>query len=179
HFLERMGVTVFDPWEKPEVRGMHEYGREGEGTTDLRKGWTYERGEAGAKKRAQIAAAVWPALHNDPRLVDTRGFIVCYRPANGSSVGTPHEIILARQQHKPVLFVSPYVEYPALGKLRERLAGDVVALELLEELVRDVPIKENTNGSPSLWYMPLVGGEHFFDGFGFAQHMNEFGWTEI
>ena len=33
-FLRRLGVIVFDPWEKPEVRAMHEYGREGEGTTD-------------------------------------------------------------------------------------------------------------------------------------------------
>jgi hypothetical protein len=27
-FLQKMGVTVFDPWFKPDVRGLHEYGRE-------------------------------------------------------------------------------------------------------------------------------------------------------
>ena len=27
-FLQGLGVTVFDPWFKPEVRGLHEYGRE-------------------------------------------------------------------------------------------------------------------------------------------------------
>jgi hypothetical protein len=42
-----------------------------------------------------------------------------------------------------------------------------------------VPIKENPNASPSLWYMPLVGGEHFFDGFGFEEFRAEFGWPEI
>ena len=31
----------------------------------------------------------------------------------------------------------------------------------------EFPIKENENGVPSLWYMPLVGTESFFDGFGF------------
>ena len=29
---------------------------------------------------------------------------------------------------------------------------------------------------PSLWYMPLVGGEHFFDGFGFAAYRRKFRW---
>ncbi len=43
-FLRELGVTVFDPWEKPEIRGMHEYGREGQGTTNIRQGWTYEGG---------------------------------------------------------------------------------------------------------------------------------------
>ena len=27
-FLQTMGTTVFDPWFKPDVRGLHEYGRE-------------------------------------------------------------------------------------------------------------------------------------------------------
>jgi len=176
--LERMGVTVFDPWEKPEVRGMHEYGREGEGTTDLRREWTYEPGEAGAKKRAGIAEEFWPALHVDLRMVDTSDFVICYCPTNIYSVGTPHEIILARQQRKPVLFVSPYVEHESLAKLRAHLAGDAAGLALLDDLVRDAPIKENVNASPSLWYMPLVGAEHFFDGFGFAEARGEFAWTD-
>jgi hypothetical protein len=39
---------------------------------------------------------------------------------------------------------------------------------MLKDLEVQIPIKENPDGSPSLWYMPLIGGEHFFDGFGFA-----------
>src|SRR5262249_43165475 len=43
-------------------------------------------------------------------------------------------------------------------------------LGLLEKLKGEVPIKTNVNGAPSLWYLPLIGAEHFFDGFGFAQY---------
>ena len=111
-FLRRLGVIVFDPWEKPEVRAMHEYGREGEGTTDVRAGWTYRGGEEGAAARAHVAESFWPALHIDLRMVDTSDFIICYCPTNVYSVGTPHEVILANEQRKPVLFVSPYVDFP-------------------------------------------------------------------
>jgi hypothetical protein len=178
-FLRKLGVTVFDPWEKPEVRGMHDFGREGEGTTDVRVGWTYEQGNDGAAKRAKISESFWPALHLDLRMVDTSDFIVCYCPTNVYSVGTPHEIILARQQRKPVLFVSPYVAFPALQQLRDHLANDETGKKLLGTLEAQVPIKENLNASPSLWYMPLVGGEHFFDGFGFDKYREQFGWTDI
>ena len=41
-----------------------------------------------------------------------------------------------------------------------------------------MPIKSNPDGSPSQWYMPLVGGEHFFDGFGFYLYRDKFGWPE-
>jgi hypothetical protein len=177
-FLHELGVTVFDPWEKPEVRDLHDYGREGEGTTNVRTGWTYEQGETGAASRARVAESFWPALHIDLRMVDTSDFIICYCPTNIYSVGTPHEIILARQQRKPVLFVSPYVSFPALKSLSEHLANDQVGKKLLEELQAQVPIKENDNASPSLWYMPLVGGEHFFDGFGFKKYRDQFGWAE-
>ena len=178
-FLRRLGVTVFDPWEKPDVRGMHEYGKEGEGTTNQRKGWTYERGEAGADARAKIAESFWPALHIDLRMVDTSDFIVCYCPTNVYSVGTPHEIIVARDQRKPVLFVSPHVEFPTLAELQAHLAKDPKGKRLLKQLAAEVPIIENRNASPSLWYMPLVGGEHFFDGFGFADYTAEFRWGKI
>jgi hypothetical protein len=178
-FLRRLGVIVFDPWEKPEVRSMHDYGREGEGTTDARAAWTYKTGEEGAAARAQVAESFWGALHIDLRMVDTSDFVICYCPTNVYSVGTPHEIILARDQRKPVLFVSPYVSFPALSRLREHLAKNAAGTALLEDLVAQVPIKENKNASPSLWYMPLVGGEHFFDGFGFSLYRERFGWTEI
>jgi hypothetical protein len=112
-------------------------------------------------------------------MVDTSDFIVCYCPTNVYSVGTPHEIILAREQRKPVLFVSPYVEFPTYHELAAHLAKDPKGKGLLEQLKAEVPIIENLNASPSLWYMPLVGGEHFFDGFGFASYAAEFRWGRI
>jgi hypothetical protein len=49
---------------------------------------------------------------------------------------------------------------------------------LLRRLECEIPIKENPRGIPSLWYIPLVGGENFFDGFGFARYRKRFGWKE-
>ncbi|MFT3785295.1 MAG: hypothetical protein QM770_03905 [Tepidisphaeraceae bacterium] len=180
-FLREFGVTTFDPWFKPEVRGLHEYGREDEKTTGAREHWSYAEGEEGAKKRSQCAQMFWPALHIDLRMVDTSDFVIAYCPTNIYSVGTPHEIILARQQRKPVLFVSTPVSFPTLDLLREHLKGkeDTLALEMLKKLEAEVPIKPNPHGVPSLWYMPLIGSEHFFDGFGFAPYRKLFGWAEI
>lgn len=175
-FLRHFGVTVFDPWEKPAVRGLQEYGVEGEATTSARTLWTYDRTRKGAKRRAAVAESFWPALHIDLRMVDTSDFLIAYCPTNIYSVGTPHEIILARQQLKPVLFVSPYVQFDTYHQLRRHLKGDKKGTELLEKLATQVPIKENLNASPSLWYMPLIGGERFFDGFGFAPYCKRFGW---
>ncbi len=31
------------------------------------------------------------------------------------------------------------------------------------------PTDKNPAGTPSLWYLPLIGSESFFDGFGFRQ----------
>ncbi|OGP59814.1 MAG: hypothetical protein A2162_01475 [Deltaproteobacteria bacterium RBG_13_52_11b] len=177
-FLRGFGGTGFDPWNKPAVRGMHEYGREGEQTTDARQAWTYKRGRKGAQTRAEIAASFWPALHIDLRMVDTSDFVIAYCPTNVYSVGTPHEILLARQERKPVLFISPYVHIPALEKLRGHLAEDAEGLALLKCLEAQDPIKENLNASPSLWYMPLVGAQHFFDGFGFEPYRSHFRWSK-
>ncbi len=101
-----------------------------------------------------------------------------YCPTNVYSVGTPHEIVLCRQQRKPVLFVSPQVTFSSLEKLRFHLhqGKDMEGMRLLEELVTEVPIKANPEGVPSLWYMPLIGGEHFFDGFGFSEYRKAFKW---
>lgn len=176
-FLREFGVTVFDPWNKPKVRGLHEYGIEGEKTSDARRAWTYEPGRKGLQARAEMAESFWQALHIDLRMVDTSDFIIAYCPTNVYSVGTPHEIILARQQHKPVLFVSPYVTFDALDRLRNHLVNDKQGLRLLDELRNQVPIKENTNASPSQWYMPLIGGERFFDGFGFETYRRRFKWA--
>ena len=180
-FLQELGVTVFDPWFKPEIQGVKEYGREDETTAKVRAQWSFEVSESGAKARASCADHFWPALHMDLRMVDTSDFIVAYVPTNVYSVGTPHEIILCRSERKPVLFVSPPIRFPALARLRDHLAekGDAEGSRMLKDLEEQVPIKENSIGSPSLWYMPLIGGEHFFDGFGFAQYRDLFKWQRV
>jgi hypothetical protein len=174
-------VTVFDPWFKPEIQGVKEYGREDETTAKVRAQWSFEVSESGAKARASCADHFWPALHMDLRMVDTSDFVVAYVPTNVYSVGTPHEIILCRSERKPVLFVSPPIRFPALARLRDHLAekGDAEGSRMLKDLEEQVPIKENPIGSPSLWYMPLIGGEHFFDGFGFAQYRDLFKWQRV
>jgi len=177
-FLKKMGVIVFDPWEKPEVRGLHDYGAEGSTSTTPAQDWTYELGPEGADRRAKIGEAFWPALHIDLRMVDTSDFIICYCPTNIYSVGTPNEIILARQEYKPVLFVSPHVYFPELEALRARLKGDKDSADLLDKLVSKVPIKDNPTARPSNWYTSLIPGEYFFDGFGFEPYRQVFGWDE-
>jgi len=180
-FLQELGVTVFDPWFKPEIQGVKEYGREDETTAKVRAQWSFDPSEKGANARAICADHFWPALHMDLRMVDTSDFIVAYVPTNVYSVGTPHEIILCRSERKPVLFVSPPVKFPALDRLRDHLSkkGESEGSRMLKDLEVQIPIKENPDGSPSLWYMPLIGGEHFFDGFGFAQYRDRFKWQRV
>jgi hypothetical protein len=178
-FLQELGTTVFDPWFKPDVRGLHEYGREDEKTGErIRKRWTYAGGRRGAKARSWCARQFWETLHIDLRMVDTSDFTISYCPTNIYSVGTPHEIIMATMQHKPVLFVSPPIVFPALHALRAHLKQDPVGRGLLEQLGLEIPIKENPDGVPSLWYIPLVGGENFFDGFGFEPYRKRYGWRD-
>jgi len=179
-FLREFGVTVFDPWFKPQIRGIQECGQD-KTTAKVRNKWTFEPTEGGAKARADCAEHFWPALHLDLRMVDVSDFVVAYVPSNVYSVGTPHEIIQCRQQRKPVLFVSPSISFPSLGKLEEHLRAraDKEGGELLNSLKTEVPINENPTGAPSLWYMPLIGGEHFFDGFGFSQYRASFKWEPI
>ncbi len=178
-FLQTMEVTVFDPWYKPGVRGLHEYGREDEKSGErIRERWTYDPGRKGAEARNWCARQFRDMLHIDLRMVDTSDFTISYCPTNIYSVGTPHEIIMATLQHKPVLFVSPPIVFPTLDELRSHLAKDPVGQELLDRLEREVPIKRNPRGIPSLWYLPLVGGQNFFDGFGFAKYRKRFGWDE-
>jgi hypothetical protein len=178
-FLAAMGVTVFDPWNKPQVRGLHDYGREGIGTDEIRNAWTFARGPKGARARAKVSGKFWETLHIDLRMVDTSDFVVAYCPTNIYSVGTPHEIVMARQQRKPVLFVSPPVRFPKLDELRTHLASDKKGTQLLAEVAAALPIKDNPGGIPSLWYLPLVGGENFFDGFGFAAYARRHKWPRI
>jgi hypothetical protein len=177
-FLRERGCVVFDPWNKPDVLGLQEYGREGLDTAKARDAWTFADSRTGARARSRLTGQFWETLHIDLRMVDTSDFTIAYCPTNIYSVGTPHEIALCRQQRKPVLFVSPPVEFAALDDLRRHLKGkkDEQALALLAKLENQVPIKPNPRGIPSLWYMPLVGGENFFDGFGFENFRRRYRW---
>jgi len=178
-FLQHFGVTVFDPWFKPDVRGLHEYGREDIKSGDqIKQRWTYKSGRKGASERSWCSKQFWETLHIDLRMVDTSDFMIAYCPTNIYSVGTPHEIIMATLQHKPVLFVSPPIVFPTLHELRGHLKKDAKGAKLLKQLESEIPIKENPCAIPSLWYIPLVGGENFFDGFGFARYRKQFGWKQ-
>lgn len=178
-FLRNFGVTVFNPWNKPDVRGLHEYGREDIATVGIKERWTFADSPKGAEDRAYCSGNFWESLHIDLRMVDTSDFTIAYCPTNIYSVGTVHEIVLCRQQRKPVLFVSPKVIFPALNRLKEHLKEDMQGSDLLSQLINEIPIKENIQGIPSLWYMTLLEGEYFFDGFGFAEYISRFGWERI
>ena len=177
-FLGTLEVTVFDPWSKPQVLGMHGYGREGEKTLQIRQKWIFDETDEGRVNRKQCADFFRETMHLDLRMVDVSDFMLAYCPTNIYSVGTPHEIIVACEQHKPVLFITPPVHYPAFEELKAHLKelNDHQGLKLLETLTQQVPIKENHRGIPSLWYMPLVGSENFFDGFGFDLYRERFNW---
>jgi hypothetical protein len=168
-FLEQLGVTVFDPWEKPAIRGLFEYGKEDTKTIKKRDRWTFEPGAEGSATRAELAEYFWETMHIDLRMVDISDFVIAYCPTNIYSVGTVHEIVVARSQHKPVLFVSPPTYFEALQELKQYVADDPKLRALIESLETEIPIKENAAGTPSLWYLPLIGSESFFDGFGFQK----------
>lgn len=178
-FLRELGVVVLNPWSKPEVRGLHDYGREGLNTAETRSQWTFETGYGPAKRRFTLNHKFRETLHIDLRMVDTSDFLVAYCPTNIYSVGTPHEIALARQQRKPVLMVSPPITFPTLAKLRGRVQGDETSAKLLDDFLAEAGVKENPQGLPSLWYMALVDSESFFDGFGFAAYRERFGWERL
>src|SRR3984893_5731664 len=122
--LRKFGTIVFDPWNKPEVRGLHGYGRETAESAKAREAWTFEDSAAGAKSRAKLTGHYWETLHIDLRMVDTADFLIAYCPTNVYSVGTVHEIAMSRLERKPVLFVSPPVEFPAYEALTKHLAND-------------------------------------------------------
>lgn len=177
-FLQTLGATVFDPWSKPSVLGMYGYGREGEKSARLRETWTFEQSPEGRAARKKCCQTFREIMHLDLRMVDISDFVIAYSPTNIYSVGTPHEIIVASLQHKPVLFVSPPVSFAAMDHLQKHLdqRKDTKGQRLLADLERQVPIKSNPRAVPSLWYMPLIGSENFFDGFGFAQYRDQFKW---
>jgi hypothetical protein len=177
-FLEKLGTRVYDPWNKPDVLGMHHYGKEDEFSTQKRQEWTFEDSEKGDRTRAELSVEFWPTMHIDLRMVDTADFLISYCPTNIYSVGTVHEIVMASLQHKPILFVSPPVVFSSLEKLEKLLTdkGDTEAKALLDQLEIEAPLRPNPKGMPSMWYMALIDGHYFFDGFGFAPYMKKFNW---
>jgi hypothetical protein len=177
-FLQKFGTTVFDPWNKPDVVGMRHYGKEDEFSTEKRYKWSFENSKEGDLCRAELCEEFWATLQIDLRMVDTSDFLVSYCPTNVYSVGTVHEIVMARLQNKPVLFVSPPVYFQSLDDLKKHLESnqDKEGQKLLEDLITEAPLKQNPESLPSMWYMALIDGHYFFDGFGFKYFLKEFNW---
>jgi hypothetical protein len=177
-FLECYGCRTFDPWYKPVVRNLGRYGEETDGSVESRDEWTYSPTEEGAQIRRRLARGFWPVMHIDLRMVDLSDFVIATCPTNLYSVGTPHEIVVARQQRKPVLLVSPPLSYLAWEELRKEANKHEDMRELMDRVERELQVKPNPTGIPSTWYMSLVDTESFFDGFGYAKYMNRFDWKE-
>ncbi len=175
--LESWGVRVFDPWFKPMVRNLGRYGIEDETSNEERKDWIFDEGSRGAAVRSRLSGSFWPVMHIDLRMVDLSDFVIACCPTNLYSVGTPHEIVLARQQRKPVLLVSPPVRYPQWQALSDALKDQPELLSLLGDVQREVVVRDNPTGVPSQWYMTLVGSEVFFDGFGWDPYRARFKWA--
>jgi len=177
-FVKSLGTKVYDPWNKPEVIGMHHYGKEDEFSTKKRNTWSFEDSEVGDCCRAELNLEFWSTMHIDLRMVDTSDFLIAYAPTNIYSVGTVHEIVMACMQKKPVLFVSPPVIFPSLEKLQNHFERkkDSEGKKILDKLCEEIPLRPNIGGIPSMWYMTLLDGHYFFDGFGFKPYMKKFGW---
>jgi hypothetical protein len=177
-FLQAFGTTIYDPWNKPDVVGMPHYGKEDEFSTEKRYKWTFEDSPEGDRIRAGMDVEFWSTMHIDLRMTDISDFLIAYCPTNIYSVGTVHEIVMARLQRKPVLFVSPPVVFPSLEELEQHLKskGDSQGTKLLDKLSTEVPLRPNPAAIPSMWYMTLLDGHYFFDGFGFARYMKKFNW---
>ena len=145
-----------------------------------RQNWTFDDSKEGDRTRAELCSEFWPTLHIDLRMTDTSDFLIAYVPTNIYSVGTVHEIVLARNQHKPGLFVSPPVIFPVYDQLQAHLKqkNDSTGEQLLSDLTNQAPLRPNPDAVPSMWYMALVDAHYFFDGFGFSEYTNEFGWKE-
>lgn len=154
--LKALGVTVLDPWNKPRVKGHKDYGKEG----ILPEKGRYENDFWTNKEtRARFELDFWETVHIDCRMVDVADSILAFVPTNIYSVGTVHEIVLGRNQFKPVLLVSPPISYDYFPALKNLGAEERQALKFYG-------LKENPHGIPSQWYGNVVGGNNFFDGFG-------------
>jgi len=176
-FLAHHGATVFDPWFKPAVKGLGPYGDEDEKSTELREQlWSFSSGPAGARAREACAQQFYKTLHIDLRMVDLSDFVIGYVPSTIYSVGTVHEIALARQQSKPVLLVSPRIEVEEIDRMQLLAQRHSEIAQTWLDLTSKIHIRDNPTGAPSIWYMGLVRSECFFDHFGFAEHASRRRW---
>lgn len=181
HFLKQFDAIVYDPWSKPIIVGQNQYGKNYEYSTEARIRWTFDNTEEGRKTRAELCAEFYPTVHINRRMVDICDFLIAYCPTNVYSVGTVNEIVRARAQNKPVLLVSPPVEYFSFDQLKERLKNndDQESLILLEKLEKEAFLKSNPEGIPSPWYLGIMPEDYLFDGFGFhlyPQMKNDHNW---
>ncbi len=154
--LKAFSIRVLDPWNKPTIRGHENYGQEG---ITPNKGLYETDFWTNAETRAKFERDFWETVHIDLRMTDISDFVISFVPTNIYSVGTVHEIIVARNQRKPVLLVSPPVKYdffPELAALPDNVKG----------ALKFYGLKENPHGIPSQWYGNIVGGQNMFDGFG-------------
>ncbi len=74
----------------------------------------------------------------------------------------------------------PAGRLPSHGELERHFTetGDQTGADLLVRLRQETSLRVNERGIPSLWYMALLDGHYFFDGFGFAQYRDRFpNWT--
>ncbi len=154
--LRCFSIRVLDPWNKPMIRGHDKYGQEGvlpnkeQYEADF---WT------NAATRVRFERDFWETVHIDLRMTDLSDFVIAFVPTNIYSVGTVHEVIVARQQQKPVLLISPPIRFdyfPALAALSDEEKG----------ALKFAGFRENPQGIPSQWYGNIVGGRNMFDGFG-------------
>jgi hypothetical protein len=171
-FLKDFGAIVYDPWTTPIIIGPNGYGKDYEYAGKKRAEWTFEDSDSGRHTRAELCNLFYPTVHINCRTVDICDFLIAYCPTNIYSVGTVNEIVRARQQHKPVLFVSPPVLFPAFEELAKHLEErrDDQGLALLSQLKTEAALKPNPSGVPSPWYLGLLHEDYLFDGFGFSSY---------
>lgn len=157
--LEALEVSVLDPWNKPEIRGLdpkNEYGKEGVNRDKSR----YEKDFwTNPETRALYETEFWETVHIDLRMTDISDFMIAFVPTNIYSVGTVHEILISKQQKKPTLIVSPPIKFELFPELLKLSKEE-------RDRLKFYGIKENSQGLPSQWYGRIVGGHYLFDGFG-------------
>ena len=154
--LKALGMSVLDPWNKPNIRGHKNYGREGVAHNKFE----YEKDFwVNDETRARFETDFWETVHIDLRMTDLSDYVIAFVPTNIYSVGTVHEVITARNQLKPTLLISPPVKYEFFPEI-DALSDDV------KKILKFYGLKENPQGIPSQWYGNIVGGHYMFDGFG-------------
>src|SRR5262245_5943698 len=76
------------------------------------------------------------------------------------------------------IYLSGPMDFVASRGVQQRKGWRTRIGRVLEMLEGELSIRPNERGIPSLWYTPLVGGENFFDGFGFQlpKYRRRYGW---